>query len=82
MPDPDDRTWESRILDEHPEVREAVAGSEEFQSWKDQLPSLVVDGVSYRIRGGDQLKDEDQLIFEWALRTGLLPGDSGADRGE
>ena len=83
MSDQDDETWESRILDQHPGVREAVAGSEEFQRWKDQLPSLVVDGVSYRIRGGDLLKDEDQLIFEWALQNGLLPGDdSGTDQSE
>jgi len=73
MSDQSDETWESRILDRHAEVREAVLGAKDFHAWKDQLPSVVVDGVRYYIRGGDMLMDEDQLIFEWALQTKLLP---------
>jgi hypothetical protein len=68
-----DKTWESTILHRHAGVREAVVGSKDFHAWKDQLPSVVVDGVRYYVRGGDMLVDEDQLIFEWALRTKLLP---------
>jgi hypothetical protein len=73
MSDQSDKTWESRILDRHPEVREAVAGSKDFHAWKDQLPSVVVDGIRYYVRGCDMLRDEDQLIFEWALQARLLP---------
>ena len=75
MSDQSGETWESRILNSHAEVREAVSGSEDFRAWKDRLPSVVVDGVRYYVRGGDMLRDEDQLIFEWALRAGLLPKD-------
>lgn len=78
-----DKTWESRILHRHAGVREAVLESENFHAWKDQLPSVVVDGVRYYVRGGDMLVDEDQLIFEWALRTKLLPEEyTGSDSSE
>ncbi len=73
MSDQSDKTWESQILDSHAGVREAVLGSEDFYDWKDQLPSVVVDDVRYYVRGGDMIMDEDQLIFEWALRARLLP---------
>jgi hypothetical protein len=73
MSDQSDKTWESRILDRHAEVRKAVLESKDFHAWKDQQRSVVVDGIRYYIRGGDMLVDDDQLIFEWALRAGLLP---------
>jgi hypothetical protein len=73
MSDKDDKSWESRILERDPGVREAVLASNDFHAWKDLLPSVFVDDVRYYIRGGDMLRDEDQLIFEWAVRTGLLP---------
>jgi hypothetical protein len=80
MSDQSDKTWESRILDRYAGVREAVLGSKDFHAWKDQLPSVVVDGTRYYIRGGDMLTDEDQLIFEWALQAGLLPEEyTGSD---
>lgn len=83
MSDQSDKTWESRILDRHAGVREAVLGSKDFHEWKDQLPSVVVDGIRYYIRGGDMLMDEDQLIFEWALRAKLLPEEyTGSDSSE
>jgi hypothetical protein len=81
MPDQSDNTWESAILEGRPQVREAVLESEDFRVWKDQLPSVVVDGARYYIRGGDMLKDEDQLIFEWALRKGLLPNGFNSSEG-
>lgn len=73
MSNENDRTWESGILDGHAGVRQAVLGSDEFHAWKDQLPSVVLDGTRQYIRGGDMLVDEDQLIFEWAVRARLLP---------
>jgi hypothetical protein len=81
MSDQSDKTWESRILDRHAEVRKAVLGSEDFHVWKDRQRSVVVDGIRYYIRGGDMLVDEDQLIFEWALRARLLPEEyTGLDK--
>ena len=73
MSDQSDKTWESTILDRHADVRNAVLESKDFYAWKEQQRSVIVDGIRYYIRGGDMLMDEDQLIFEWALRTKLLP---------
>jgi hypothetical protein len=83
MSDQSDKTWESRILDRHAGAREAALASKDFHAWKDRLPSVVVDGTRYYIRGGDMLMDEDQLIFEWALQAGLLPEEyTGSDSSE
>jgi hypothetical protein len=68
-----DKTFESTVLDRYPGVRAAVSQSQDFQAWKATLPTVVVDDVMFYIRGGDMLKDEDQVIFEWAYNTGLLP---------
>jgi hypothetical protein len=77
MADRDERTHEARILDDNPEVRAAVAESEEFSAWKESLPTVDVDRVTYYVRGGDMLKDEDQIVLEWArrFRPELLPQD-------
>ena len=65
-------TFARTVLARHPEVQETVLGSDEFRAWKERLPSVVVDDRKYYIRGGDQLQDEDQLVLDWAHRTGLL----------
>lgn len=72
MSEQNEKTLESSILDRNPDIRAKVLGSKGFQDWKDNLPCLVVDAVKYYIRGGDMLRDEDQVIFEWAHRTGLV----------
>jgi hypothetical protein len=68
----DDRTVEARILDQHPDIREALSKSEEFLLWRNSLPSVVIDEEKLYIRGGDMLKDEDQIMFEWARKHGVL----------
>jgi hypothetical protein len=73
MGDRDELTFERRILDRHPEVRKRAMGSGAYLRWRDSLPAVVVDGVRYFIRGGDMLKDDDQVLVEWAHKTGLLP---------
>ena len=78
MPEETERTWESKLLDKHPDVRNAVLHSKAFQTWKDSLPSVSVDGVQYSIIGGDMLQDEDQVVFDWAYRTGLISDKSEA----
>jgi len=69
---PNSETFARTVLARHAEVRETVLGSDEFRTWQRDLPSVVVDGRQYYIRGGDQLQDEDQLVVDWAHRTGLL----------
>jgi hypothetical protein len=34
--------------------------------------TIEIDGETLYVRGGDMLRDEDQVIFEWARRNGLL----------
>lgn len=74
----EDKTSEGRLLDKHPDIRSDAIASPEFQDWMAGLPTVVVDDVKYYIRGGDMLKDEDQIVFEWARRVGLLSGDEVA----
>lgn len=63
-----DRTEESKLLDRHPGVRESVSSLPEFVEWSSRLPTVVVDDVTYYLRGGDMLKDHDQIIVEWVQR--------------
>jgi hypothetical protein len=69
----DEKTFESTVLDRYPGVRASVSQSQDFQAWKATLPTVLIDDVMFFIRGGDMLKDEDQVIFEWAHDNGLLP---------
>ncbi|CAN5842533.1 hypothetical protein BH23ACT12_BH23ACT12_15780 [soil metagenome] len=59
----------------HPEMKDAVCSLEEFRQWMQSLPEVVVDEVKYYVRGGDMLKDADQVLWEWALknRPDLIP---------
>lgn len=78
MTNQDEKTYEAQLLDQSPQVRAVVSDSEEFRAWKENLPSVVVDQVEYYVRGGDMLKDEDQIVYEWArrFRPELLPSES------
>jgi hypothetical protein len=62
-----EQTEESQRLDRHPGVRESVSSLPEFVEWSSRLPTVVVDDVTYYLRGGDMLKDRDQII-EWVRR--------------
>jgi hypothetical protein len=72
MAERQEKTFESLLLVNYPEVRNAVLASAEFIAWRERLASVVVDDVKYYIRGGDMLKDEDQIVVEWARKTRLL----------
>ncbi len=63
---------EARILERMPEVRAAAEHSPEFHEWLAGLRVLQVDGETLYLRGGDMLRDREQVLFEWARRTGLL----------
>ena len=67
-----DKTFEERVLESRPEIRREVAGSPEFQAFKEQVPTVDVDGATLYVRGGDMLQDEAQLAFDWAYQQGLL----------
>jgi len=70
----EERTSEAELLDRNPGVRELVAGLPEFISWRDALPVVEVDGETFYVVGGDQLKDHDQVSVAWVnqFRPDLL----------
>jgi hypothetical protein len=72
MFDNGNKNIETRVLDRYPGIRKAVLDSNDFIIWRDSLPSIVVDDEKLYIRGGDMLRDEDQVIFEWARKNDLL----------
>lgn len=66
---------EGRASLRHPEVKEQVCSLTEFQEWFQSLPEVVIDEVKYYVRGGDMLKDTDEVLWEWARknRPDLIP---------
>ena len=60
---------EGLLSQQHPQVKATVSALPEFQEWVRTLPQVVVDGVKYYIRGGDMLKDSDQVLWEWTRRN-------------
>jgi hypothetical protein len=63
---------ETRVLDYHPRVRETVAASPDFTRWRDTVPTVIIDGENLYLPEGDVPRDEDQLIYQWARRHGML----------
>jgi hypothetical protein len=61
-------TYEGQILQQHPDVREKIVSSSEFKEWKQNLTFLEIDEEVLYVRGGDMLKDEDQIVFEWVMK--------------
>ena len=72
-----DSSAESQLSQRHPEVKDTITSLPEFQEWVESLPRVVVDDVLYFVRGGDMLKDADQVLWEWIRknRPDLLPTD-------
>jgi hypothetical protein len=70
--EPGESTFESRFLAAHPEVRDQIRSQPEFQRWIEQLPTVVIEEQPLYVRGGDMLRDEEQLIFEWAWEHGFI----------
>jgi len=76
-----EQTEESKLLDRHPGVRESISSLPEFVEWSSRLPTVVVDDVTYYIRGGDMLRDRDQIIVEWVRRFHPQTLDEGDQEG-
>jgi hypothetical protein len=62
----------AQFLKRRPEIRQEVTAREDFQRWRSGFRTVVVDGVQYYVMGGDMLRDEDELILEWARRSGIV----------
>ena len=61
----EERTSEAELLDRNPGVREIVASLPEFLAWRHALPVVEIDGETFYVVGGDQLKDHDQVSVTW-----------------
>lgn len=57
MSDQQELTFATRFLNRNPQIRRAVADTEEFILWKNQLPTKEIDGVIYYLRGGSVTSD-------------------------
>ena len=66
------KTLEAHVLNAYPHIRAKISRSKKFAAWRNDLPALDIDGETLYVRGGDMLRDEDQIILEWARRHGLL----------
>ncbi len=52
----------------HPGIKNAVSALPEFKQWIEGLAEVTVDDIKYYIRGGDMLKDADEVVWEWTRR--------------
>lgn len=57
MSDQQDATFATQLLNRNPQIRQAVADTEEFILWKNQFPTKEIDGVIYYLRGGPVASD-------------------------
>ena len=74
-----DETLEAQELRARPEIREQVVESSEFREWRDELPTLEIDGERFYLPWGDVPMDADQIVYHWARSHGLLDGAERSD---
>jgi len=74
MTDAGAKSFEGRELDRVGGVRKRVLASKEFRAWRDSLPSQNIDGEKLYFHWGDTPRDDDQVMYEWAVQSGLIPG--------
>jgi hypothetical protein len=65
-------SFAARFLRQAPGIRDRVLASHEFTEWLKPSKSVVIDGNKFYIVGGDMLKDEDEMILNWARKQGLV----------
>jgi len=62
-----DATFATRLLNRNPQIRRAVADTEEFILWKNQFSTKEIDGVIYYLRGGPVASDVQDLLNQSAF---------------
>jgi ribosomal protein L16 Arg81 hydroxylase len=65
-------SFAARFLALHADLRERIEKDEAFQNWLGQFATVTVDNETYFVVGGDQLRDRDELVLEWARRHQLV----------
>jgi hypothetical protein len=78
-----EQTPEHHLLEDNPGTRELIESLPEFHAWRSALPVVEVDGDTFWVVGGDQLKDNEQVIVAWMrqFRPDILEGDLRMVRG-
>ena len=66
------QSFAARVLRRLPEVRRRVAASDEYRRWRDGHKSYNDGEADYWLVGGDQSKDEDEMMLDWARLHGLV----------
>jgi hypothetical protein len=72
MADEDEASFATRFFRRRPELLDRVLGSAEFAAWLSRYKTVVVDGVTYFIVGGDTLRDHDEMALTWARQSGVV----------
>jgi hypothetical protein len=74
----DEESYAYHFLQSHPDLKERIRNSKDFQHWRDGFKEVNVDASRYfiargepMITGGDRLMDEDELMLEWAQLSGI-----------
>jgi hypothetical protein len=65
-------SFAARFLAQHADLRERIQKDEAFRTWLGRFKTVSVDEETYFIVGGDMLRDEDELVLEWARRHRLV----------
>lgn len=68
-------SFAARFFAQHADLRERIQKDEAFRNWLSHFRTVNVDEETYFIVGGDQLRDEDELVLEWARRHQLVTED-------
>lgn len=66
------QTFAAKVLAGLPELRRTVAASDAFRGWRDEHKSYTDGETRFWLVGGDQSRDEDEMMLEWARREGLV----------
>ena len=68
----DDQTFAAKVLAALPEVRAKADASEAFKRWRDGHKSYNDGESTYWLVGGDQSRDADEMMLDWARLEGLV----------
>ena len=72
MADEGEASFATRFFRRRPELLGQILGSAEFAAWLGRHKTVVVDGTTYFVVGGDMLRDRDEMALTWARRSGAV----------
>lgn len=66
------QTFAAKVLAGLPELRARADASEAFQRWRDGHKSYNDGETTFWLVGGDQSRDNDEMMLDWARLEGLV----------